>query len=179
VYDALLGDAWRLLPDSIRTLHEAGTVRRAEGLFRVRIGTNVIARLIARIGGMPPAAEAVAVTLVVTPQPDGEEWRRTFGGALLVSSQRLSGGSIVERFGAVEVTFTLEADDSTLRYVFEGGSIRLLGVAIPLPLDAAAHERARAGNDIGSIDVSVDVAMKPFGRIVAYDGTLTRIEFER
>jgi len=172
VYAALLGDSWQKLPESIRRLHESGTVRRAAGVFRVRGGGNAVARLIARIGGMPCPAESVAVDLVVTPEPDGEKWRRKFGAAPLVSTQRREGESIVERFGSVEVRFRLEMEAAALRYAFEGGSIRILGLAVPLPLNASACELARAD---GGIDVSVDVGMNLIGRIVAYEGTLTRV----
>ena len=173
MYQELLGGAWRTLPESIRRLHESGTVRHAAGVFRVRGGGNAVAHLIARVGGMPRPAESVPVDLVVTPNPDGEEWRRKFGAAPLVSTQRVDGASIVERFGSVETRFRLEVEDAALRYVFEGSSIRILGIAVPLPLIASAHERARTD---GGIDVSVDVAMTVIGRIVVYDGTLTRIE---
>jgi hypothetical protein len=176
VYAELLGPSWLTLPESIRRLHESGTCRHGVGGFRVR-GGNALGRLIARIAGMPSAAESVSVSLVVTPQPDGEEWRRKFGDAPLVSIQRMDGDSICERFGAVEVRFRLEATESGLRYLFEGGSIRILGLPVPLPLTASAHERARRGVDSG-IDVSVDVAMKGIGRIVAYDGTLVRINVD-
>ena len=177
MYAELLGPAWLTLPESIRKLHESGTCRRGVGVFRVRSG-NAVGRLIARIARMPSAAESVAVGLVVTPQPGGEQWRRKFGDAPLVSVQRMDGDSIRERFGAVEVRFRLMATESELRYVFGGGSIRILGLPVPLPLIASAYECARRGADNG-IDVSVDVAMKGIGRIIAYDGTLTRIDVDR
>ena len=177
MYAALLGASWRTLPESIRKLHQSGTRRRASGNFRVR-GGNALGRLIARIGGLPSTVESVAVNLVVTPQPEGEEWRRKFGTAPLVSVQRIDGDAICEQFGAVEVRFRLEATESALQYVFEGGSIRILGVVVPLPLIASAYERARVDDGIGGINVSVDVAMKGLGRIVAYDGTLTSIDVD-
>jgi hypothetical protein len=113
---------------------------------------------------------------VVTPQPDGEQWRRTFDGSPLISTQRIDGSCVVERFGVVDIRFGLEAVDGALRYGFRSASMRFGRFAVPLPLIAAVQERARAD---GGLDVSVDVAMKWIGRIVAYDGALTRFEVER
>jgi len=177
VYATLLGDSWRKLHPTLRRFHEADArSRTASGVFRVHAPRAFVTRLIARMAGMPPAGEAVPVALVVTVQPDAEEWRRTFGTFPLVSVQRIDGGLVAERFGRVEVRFRLEAVDGALRYGFEDASLRLGPIRMSLPLAASAIERPHGKS---AIDVSVDVAMKGFGRLVAYEGTLTTIEIGR
>jgi hypothetical protein len=177
VYETLLGESWYTLHPAIRTFHEpSARVRRAGGKFRIHAAASIAARGVARLARMPPPADTVDVSVVVTTEPSGECWRRKFGAWPLESVQRIAGDLVAERFGAIEVRFRLEAADGALWYRFAGAALRLGILALPLPLLATASERAVGDS---AIAVSVDVAMKAIGRIVAYEGTLTRIEVER
>lgn len=121
IYADLLGTDWKVLPESIRRLHEYG----GEGTFRV--DRKGIARFFPLL---PPAGEKISIQLRVIRKDDTERWIRTFDGVHVVNTvQKTSRGAIVERFGPMEITMTLEATAEALRYHLVGA--RFLGMKIP------------------------------------------------
>jgi Domain of unknown function (DUF4166) len=82
----------------MRRLHGSGAAVRAVGVFRVRHGSNRLARAIARLARLPAAGEAVDVRLQVTAREEGEEWRRSWEKAI---------GDMHQIHVSVDVTFPL------------------------------------------------------------------------
>src|SRR5262245_16766355 len=115
LYLKLLGASWCELNYAMRRFHSSGETVRAVGVFRVRHGSNGMARAIARLARLPVAGEAVDIRLQVTAREEGEEWRRTFAGHPLVSMQsdRVD-GVLAERMGIVEMRFRLEVAGGSL-----------------------------------------------------------------
>ena len=121
IYEDLLGSNWKVLPESVRRLHEVG----AEGNFRVE--RKRIARF---LPFLPPAGEKISINLRVVHQPHRERWIRTFDGVHVVASnQRATRGTIVERIGICTITYTLAASSEALRYNLI--EVRVLGLKIP------------------------------------------------
>lgn len=121
IYADLLGSGWKVLPESVRRLHEAG----GEGTFRVE--RHGIARF---LPFLPPAGEKISIHLRVIRTGETERWIRTFDGVHVVKSvQRMTRGMIIERFGAVAVGMTIAASADALRYHLV--EIRVLGIKIP------------------------------------------------
>lgn len=121
IYAEALGSGWRNLSEPIRRLHENG----AEGTFRVE--RRGIARFLPLL---PPAGEKISIHLRVVPTPAGERWIRTFDGVHVISStQRVSRGSIVERFGAMTITMSVAPSGDALRYHLM--EARVLGLRLP------------------------------------------------
>ena len=117
IYADLLGSGWKVLPESVRRLHEAG----GEGTFRIE--RHGIARF---LPFLPPAGEKISIHLRVIRTGETERWIRTFDGVHVVkSAQRMTRGMIVERFGAVAVGMTIAASADALRYHLV--EIRILG----------------------------------------------------
>src|SRR5436309_15538246 len=109
LYPRLLGDSWHSLDDAVRRLHASGPLVHAVGVFRVRQGSNWLARTLARLARLPAAGENVDIELLVTASDGGELWRRTFGGRPLVSMQSARpDGLLLERTGLVELLFQLK-----------------------------------------------------------------------
>ncbi len=182
LYSRLLGDSWRDLDKALRCLHGAGANVHAEGVFRVRQGSNRVARVIARWSRMPAAGDAVDIRLKVTADEKGEEWRRTFAGHPLVSLQLYrDDGLLVERMGMVELRFRLTVAGGSLNYQTESAALSLGSLSLPLPnwLSPRVIARERAVGDLNQVHVSVDVSFPLLGRLIAYDGMLTRIEAHR
>src|SRR6516165_6538839 len=117
LYATLLGDAWCDLADAVRRLHELRPITHAAGVFRVRHGNNRLTRALARLTRLPPPADDVDVQLLVAATDAGEEWRRSFSGRPLVSTQSARpDGRLAERIGAIELRLRLKAAAGDLHY---------------------------------------------------------------
>jgi hypothetical protein len=182
LYQTLLGDSWSDLNVAVRRLHDSGETVRAVGIFRVRHGSNWLARAMARLGRLPAAGEAVDVWLQVTAREGAEEWRRTFAGRPLVSAQSNRGsGLLVERMGIMETWFRLEAVGGALKYQTVSVALRLGSLRVPLPFWLSPYFTAweKAVDDTNQIHISVDVTVPLLGRLIAYDGILTQVEAQQ
>jgi hypothetical protein len=179
LYPKLLGDSWYTLDDAVRRLHASSAPVHATGVFRVRQGSNGLARMLARLAQLPAAGEAVDIQLVVTARGDGEEWRRTFAGRPLVSMQsERPDGLLVERMGRFEMRFRLQVVGGALTYQAASAALCLGSLRVPLPhwfspRISALERPVGQGNQI---DVSVDVQLPLLGCLIAYEGKLTRVE---
>ena len=121
IYEDLLGATWKILPESVRRLHEVG----GEGTFRVeRFGFAKF------LWFLPPAGEKISINLRVSRKEDAETWTRIFDGVHVVkTTQKTTRGEIHERIGPVSVTMTLSPSPEALRYNLIGA--RFLGMKIP------------------------------------------------
>ena len=173
IYEQALGSSWNDLHEAVRLLHGDGTVVYAAGTFRVRHGSNWIARLLAWLGGLPSAAEAVDLRLVITSTPGGEEWRRFFAGRPLVSLQWIQpDGLLVERMGAMELQFRLDAARGALLYHVQSVTLRLGPVRIPLLGLLAPRASASETPVAEGVHVVVEVRLPLLGLLVSYEGTV-------
>ena len=182
LYQKLLGASWPDLDVALRRLHDSGDTVRAVGVFRVRDGSNRLARALARLARLPAAGEAVDVRLQVTAREGGEEWRRTFAGRPLVSAQSNRGAELlVERMGIVEMRFRLEVVGGALNYQTVSVALCLGSLRVPLPYRLSPRVTAweRAVDDTNQIHVSVEVTVPLLGRLIAYDGILTQAGAQR
>lgn len=121
IYADLLGSDWKTLPEPIRRLHVTG------GEGNLRIDRKGLVRF---LPFLPPAGEKISIQLRIIRTGDKEKWIRTFDGVHVVNSvQRTERGAILERFGPLQITTTLEASSDALRYHLTGA--RFLGMKIP------------------------------------------------
>lgn len=74
LYPRLVGAAWSALAEPLQRLHLGLETVHATGIFTVRHGTRLLARLLAVVLRLPMAGEDVPVRLVVTPHRHGERW---------------------------------------------------------------------------------------------------------
>jgi hypothetical protein len=179
LFRELLGAAWADLAEPVRLLHGGGKPVYAAGTFRVRHGTNRLARLMVWLARMPAAGESVDVRLAVVPYKHGEEWRRTFAGRPLVSFQtRRPDGLLGEDMGPVQSRFRLEVVEGALIYHSAGAALRLGPLRIPLPRWSAPRVSAceKAAPDGDAVEVCVEVRMPLLGLVLAYEGTIRRVE---
>ena len=163
----------------MRRLHSYEGTVHAAGVFRVRHGTNVLARAIAQLANLPAAGESVDIRLQVTELEGGEEWRRMFAGHALVSAQSIrDGGLLAERMGLLELRFRLEVTDGSLKYQTMSVALSFGPALVPLPRSLSPRVTAceKAIADTDQIHVSVDVSLPLLGRLIAYDGMLTQVE---
>ena len=142
LYRQLLGASWDGLGEAVRRLHGEEIVRAA-GLFRVRHGSNRLARTLVELGGLPAVGESVETQLTVTSRDRGEVWNRTFAGRPMASFQwGRPDGLLAERTGPLEMRFRLEVCEGALVYHSAGAVLRLGPLRLPLPrCVCAAHFR--------------------------------------
>lgn len=179
LYPRLLGASWPDLDVAMQCLHGSGETVRAVGVFRVRHGSNSLARMLARLARLPAAGEALDMRLQITMSEEGEEWRRSFAGHPLVSAQTdRADGLLVERMGIAEMWFRLEVVGGTLSYQTVGAALRFGSLQVPLPYWLSPRVAAweKAVSDMNQIHVSVDLSLPLLGRLIAYDGMLTQLE---
>jgi hypothetical protein len=176
LYPQVLGADWHSLAEPVRRLHTPGAIVRAAGTFRVRRGTNRLARLLAWLACLPAECDSVDLQLVVTPMGDTEEWRRHFGGRPFATIQGARGGLLIERTGLTELWFELDVVDGALRYQSTRSALRLAFVRVPLPSWLSPRVQASETQMAGMVSVSVEVWLPLLGRLIAYEGTLTSIE---
>ena len=144
----------------------------ATGRFKVRGSANVLARILARAGGLPRRGE-VAMELAVTPDAAGETWRRTFGGQDLTTRQWEEGGLLVEEIGLMQIEFALTAADGALGFRQVGARVGRGRRHVRLPRWLAPAVTARAWSDDG-LRVEVEIRFPAAGLLCAYEGVLRK-----
>lgn len=145
IYRALLEDDFEKLPPALRRFHGAAGTRRATGSATVRHESALLAWLV----GFPAAGDRVPLALDVSATEDEETWTRWFGGAMRRSTQRRSGGLLMETAGPLRIGFRISADEGGIR--FESRQARLWGIPIPLRVEAMA----RGGDRSWEVEVRV------------------------
>ncbi|MCD9030625.1 DUF4166 domain-containing protein [Luteimonas sp. Y-2-2-4F] len=169
LFQQLLGARFYRLPASLRALHGI----RGEGLYAGRAtvvrGTRPLARLCARIAGLPPGMEDVPTTVAFVADARGETWRRDFGGKAMQSRLWRRGPWLCERLGPLQFRFALHARDDAIHW--EVAAVRLLGV-LPLPAALFSQVRCRERERAGRYEFRVEAAMPLIGPLVRYEGWL-------
>jgi hypothetical protein len=171
IYRQVLGDAYERLAPPIQDLHKIATSRRFEGRAEVTRG-GLLAQLIGRVVGFPPAGSDVPVTVTLTRTGKGELWQRDFGGHRFASVQYPGEGAdeglLVERFGAAAFAMAVVVDGGRLRLVPRRGTI----LGVPLPRWTLPRIEAYEDDTDGRFNFHVDIALPVVGRVVAYRGWL-------
>lgn len=149
---------------------------QATSLFRVRRGSNWLARLLATLGGLPAETDAAPVRLSVRRVPEGEIWDRAFNGSTrLVSTQMDAGNGLLgERFGLMEVRFRLSVANGELHYTTDSAYWTLGSLYIRMPMALSPQISATEGvaADGQYPHVSVSVSAPLVGLLVSYEGDL-------
>lgn len=175
LYERLVGDGWNGLDEPVRRFHLCA---RGNGLFAVRRGRGRVARVIARLMGLPEVGEEVPLRLSVEPHKDGERWRRNFAGKEFVTEQSEHAGPLlIERAGLFELLFRLHVEGGALAYRGEGAALRAGSLRLPLPRLLAPRVEAWERADEGGVRVSVCVTAPLVGLLIRYEG-LVRLEEE-
>src|SRR5690242_11433125 len=113
LYRTVLGEAWQGLPEPVRALHALPAGGSASGRADVEGAIRPVARLVARLIGLPRSAQGVPVRLTIAARGIREVWTRDFAGRSFASIQELAGspGRLVERFGPVALDLRLIPDE--------------------------------------------------------------------
>jgi hypothetical protein len=172
LYKRLLGEAWRGLPASIRSLHDAAPRLRARGKATVVRGTGLLSRTVARIFHFPEAAAEVDVSVDIHHRDRLELWTRNFGGRPFSSVQYSGRGCserlLCERFGPFVFAMALVTESRRLKLIVRRWSI----FGIPLPRVLAPGGNSFEFEDEGRFRFHVEIRSTVTGLIVRYTGYL-------
>ncbi len=179
LYESLLGDAWKSLPDQIRRMHEIVQHKRVEGRAIIERGKNPLAQIIADMIGFPQAGRDVPVSVDFTVANGTEQWTRTFNGAFFTSRQyggrNKNARLLVERFGPMRFAMALVAEDKCLRLVLRRWSF--LGVPMPMILCPISDSYETVEDDRFIFNVKISHPL--VGLIVHYRGWLEKKDEQR
>lgn len=167
-----LGGDFDTLPAETRAIHSPAPVLVLNGVANVEGAANAVGRGLARLFGLPVAARAVPLRVVIETEADGSElWRRVYPDRVMQSRMAAADPAsrgVEERFGPFRFKLALGASAA-------GIDMRPAGMwlgRLPLPRMVwpriVATERAEAGRHL--FDVSVGVPL--IGRLVRYQGWL-------
>src|SRR5690606_26951617 len=95
------------LPEAVRRLHAVRGTARHAGIATVERGRNPLARLCARIAGLPKAMREVPLTVEFIADGKRETWRRDFGGTRMRTRLAFKGGLLRERLGPLQFRYRL------------------------------------------------------------------------
>jgi hypothetical protein len=172
LYQRILGEAYALLPEPLRVIHDLDRDLTAEGVATVTRGTSLLSRLAAGMMGFPPAGENVPVEVSFGVRDGREHWRRSFAGRAFASVLEEGRGRnerlICERFGPLTVAMALVLNGGRLQMVLRRWSV----FGIPLPLVLGPRSKACEFAEDGRFNFDVEISHPLTGLIVGYRGWL-------
>ena len=166
-----LGSDFERLPAPIRALHSVRGPTVFTGRADIDAGSNVLARLLARVFRFPAAARQTTVEVHIDPHGDSETWRRHFGKHSFASvlGRGVAAGRLSESFGPVCCQLRVVANAQGLELSIEGARFGVL----PLPRWLAPWTRAAERVDEhGRFNFDVEIGLHGVGRLVRYRGWL-------
>jgi hypothetical protein len=172
LYHRALGEAWRLLPQPLRAMHDLKDVLVAEGRATVERGRRPDAWLIGSLFGFPRAGRDVPVKVSFRLQGGREIWRREFAGRVMHSTQEEGRGRferlVCERFGPFCFGLALVLADGRMNIVVR----RWTAFGIPMPRSWAPGGDAYESAEDGRFNFHVEIGLPLIGMIVRYRGWL-------
>jgi hypothetical protein len=172
LYRRFFGEAWSLLPDAIRAMHDGGRTWIAEGRATVERGRSVLARIIATAMGFPKAGDDVPVSVRFDAKNGRETWTRTFAGRAFSSVQfegrGRDAGHLCERFGPLTFGLAMAIEDGRLRLIVRQWSV----LGLPLPRVLAPTGNTFESAEDGRFHFHVEIGFPWTGLIVRYRGWL-------
>lgn len=156
------------MPPTLAALHSDATQTEARGMARVERGTGLVARLVARLIGFPPASPAVPLTVEIRRDARGETWIRHFADQGFTSRMTRRDDQIVEHFGPLAFAFALQPvpdGHAMLLQRWWCGPLRLPRALAPRILATETDTDGRF-----AFDVRIELPL--LGLLIAYRGSL-------
>lgn len=169
LFQQALGAAFFNLAEPLRRLHGMRGTARYAGIATIERGRNPLARLCARVAGLPKAMRDAPTTVDFVVDAKGETWRRDFGGTRMQSRLAFKDGLLRERLGPLQFRHVLHASDGAIWWQVVG--VRLFGL-VPLPAGWFDGVRCRERALEGRYEFLVEAALPLVGRIIRYEGWL-------
>ena len=169
LYRRIMGDAFDRLPPAVQAMHMVIGDAGAEGVADVSSG-GPVARLIARLFGLPAAGRSVPLHLRMQEEEGVETWTRTFGKSSFASRLSQRGQLLVERFGLLRFGMALAPEPSGLSMPLRRWWIG----PVPMPLRLAPRIRGFEEARTDGFHFDVEIRLLLVGLLTRYRGRLTR-----
>lgn len=169
LFQQVLGAPFFTMPEALRRLHASRGQVRYAGRATITRGRNPLARLCARIAGLPRAAADVPTTVEFISDAKGETWKRVFGSIRMDSRLWNRDGDLHERLGPLRLRYELHINEGALYW--NVASVRVLGI-VPLPAGLFSEVRCREREHEGRYEFLVEAALPLVGQVIRYEGWL-------
>ena len=169
LFQQALGAAFFNLPETLRRLHGVRGTARYAGIASIERGRGLLARLCARIAGLPKAMRDAPTTVEFVVDASGETWRRDFGGTRMQTRLAFKDGLLRERLGPLQFRYHLHPGGEALWWQVAGG--RACGL-LPLPAGWFEGVRCRECERDGRYAFLVEANLPLIGLVVRYEGWL-------
>lgn len=179
LYEILLGEVWASAAPVIQRAHPRELPIERSGSFDITHGRSFLTRFLARWSKLPAAGTAVPTRLRAERKGSYEIWHRTFGSFALESTQRVPcAGTLVERFGKIELRFKVEARDGGIHFCQTRAAICIGRCRLPLPawLGPRVDAQEMPGNSEYQTRVRVTVRLPLVGLLIDYQGQIEQPE---
>lgn len=170
LYQQVLGDDFSRLHPVLQRFHGSVSGGRASGTFRVIHHPGWMRRGIISAMGLPPASEAVVVSLEVACSLSGETWTRWFDGRPLVTRQAARGRLLIESAGGT--TFGLQTT-ATPAGGLRMETARVWVIGLPCPRRLAPVVEADVEPRETGWFVAVRMRLPFVGPLLEYQGEIT------
>ncbi len=170
VFQTALGGGFTQLPDVLCDLHRVLHRCRWTGRAQIMRGRGLLARLICRVVGFPPAGQNVPVTVSMHRRGSVEHWVRDFDGKRFRSTLSVGdAGTVWERFGPFKFEIGLKISEGQLEYPVRRA--RLFGM--PWPMALTPKSDTFEGVDArGRATFDVAISLPVVGHMIRYQGWL-------
>lgn len=172
LFPMLLAGEWNALDESVRRMHGDARHLRARGEADVGGATNLAARLLRHVMGLPSPGTRRLLEFSIERDGHREIWQRDFSGSVMRSVLDPLGGHLRERLGPMAFLFELRRDGNAIDWKLRG--TRLL--CIPLPRWMSGDVLSRSGSRDGRYAFEVDVQMAVIGTLISYRGWLEIVD---
>jgi hypothetical protein len=173
LFQQALGAAFFNLPEAVRRLHAVRGTARYAGVATVERGRNLLARLCARMAGLPTSMHDAPITVAFVADAKRETWRRTFGGRRMQTRLAFKGGLLRERLGPLHFRYRLHPGSDALWWQVAG--VRALGL-VPLPVGWFEGVRCREREQDGRYEFLVEARLPLVGLVIRYEGWLLPVD---
>jgi hypothetical protein len=167
LYRRVMGSRFSRLAPTIQATHGVLRDSGAHGRGQVELGTNPLARLIAKLMRFPKAGDH-PLHVHFTENGGVERWTRDFGGQCFSSSSYAAGEQVIERHGPMRFKFKLHESDGGINMQMSRWSV----LGVPLPLAWAPRSPAREWEEDGRFLFDVPIDLPLIGRVIHYRGWL-------
>lgn len=159
------------VPPAVLALHAGEGEKRLFGHCDITRGTGVLARLALWLAGFPPAGRNVPTRVTINIRDRQSAWVRDFDAHITRSDLSYDARRqfVTERFGAICLSLSLEADQQALHVAVE--RLYLFGLRVPrglLPISTTTETEDASGRF--QFDVSAHAPIVGF--LIHYRGVL-------
>jgi hypothetical protein len=171
LFGRTLGPALARYEAPVRALHTVRDATVALGSSDIRRGHGIVARVVGRVFGFPPAGRRMPTAVTIVAAHNAEIWHRRFAGHPILTHLEAAPASrrpiVRERF-RFGVTFDLAVLEEDGRLAFQLAGMRVCGAPMPRFLWPVlrAEERAERGGFL----FDIDIRLRGFGLLIHYHG---------